>query len=175
MLMPRSLNNLRQLILIAYNVRSTHNVGSLFRTAEGLGVREFVLSGYTPYPKEINDTRLPYLADKLETQINKTALCAQFSLKWRHAEDINIVIDDIKKRGFKLIALEQDKNSHPITDIDYGDKIALVVGNELTGLDKDILSLCDQIVEIPMFGTKESFNVVQAAAMALFYLRLSIS
>ena len=154
MLMPRSINNLRQLILIAHNVRSTHNVGSLFRTAEGLGVNELILSGYTPYPKEKNDSRLPYIADKLERQINKTALGALNSLKWRHAEDITSVIADVKRQGFKVIALEQDKKGHVITDLNYEGKIALIVGNELTGLDKDVLGLCDQIIEIPMFGQK---------------------
>jgi len=173
MLMSRSLNNLRQLILIAHNVRSTHNVGSLFRTAEGLGVDELILSGYTPYPKEKNDVRLSYMADKLEGQINKTALGAQFSLKWRHTEDIAGVIAAFKKQSFKVIALEQDKKSRVITDLDYGDKIALIIGNELTGLAGSVLGLCDQIIEIPMFGRKESYNVVQAAAMALFYLRLT--
>jgi tRNA G18 (ribose-2'-O)-methylase SpoU len=171
--MPRSINNLRQLILIVHNVRSTHNVGSLFRTAEGLGINELILSGYTPYPKERNDNRLPYIADKLDRQINKTALGAKNSLKWRHAEDIASVIADVRVKGFKVIALEQDKKSYVITDLDYEGNIALIVGNELTGLDKKVLGLCDQIIEIPMFGRKESFNVVQAAAMALFYLRLS--
>lgn len=171
--MPRSINNLRQLILIAHNVRSTHNVGSLFRTAEGLGVNELILSGYTPYPKERNDSRLPYMADKIEKQINKTALGAENSLKWQHAEDIFSVITEFKEQGFKVIALEQDKKGHVITDLDYKGKVALIVGNEITGLDKDVLGLCDQIIEIPMFGRKESYNVVQAAAMALFYLRLS--
>jgi tRNA G18 (ribose-2'-O)-methylase SpoU len=173
--MARSLNNLRQIVLIAHNFRSTHNVGSLFRTAEGLGVNELILSGYTPYPKEENDNRLPYMADKLEKQINKAALGAQFSLKWRHTEDIAKPIGVYKDQGFKVIALEQDKNSHVITDLDYGDNIVLIVGNELIGLTTDVLGLCDQIIEIPMYGRKESYNVVQAAAMALFYLRLSSS
>ena len=85
MLMARSLNTDRQIILIAHDIRSSHNVGSLFRTAEGLGVNELILSGYTPYPKESKDLRLPHIANKLDKQIDKTALGATRTLKWRHA------------------------------------------------------------------------------------------
>ncbi|HEY1645393.1 MAG TPA: TrmH family RNA methyltransferase [Candidatus Saccharimonadales bacterium] len=165
------ISNKRTTILIADNIRSTHNVGSLFRTAEGLGVSSLILTGYTPYPKEPGDKRLEHLALKLDKQINKTALGAQNSLEWQHASDINAEITMLKKLGFRIYALEQHPKSQDLTSVKPADKAALVVGNELTGIEADVLKLCDDIIEIPMFGKKESFNVVQAAAMALFYFR----
>ncbi len=162
---------MRTIVLIAHNLRSCHNVGSLLRTAEGLGVHEVILSGYTPYPRHHNDVRLPHEAAKLHSQIQKTALGAEASQKWRHTDTILSVLTDLKDEGYALAALEQSKTSVSLPLFQPPDKIAIVVGREVEGIEPEIIEHMDSILEIPMFGRKESFNVVQAAAMALYHCR----
>jgi len=162
---------MRQLILIAHNLRSAHNVGSLLRTCEGLGIDTVYLTGYTPYPARAGDERLPHLAQKIDRQIAKTALGAEKSAAWQHQADINAVLSGLKDRSFVIAALEQAPGSVKLPGFDPPDKLALVVGREVEGLEPEILAICDPILEIPMFGRKESFNVVQAAAMALYHCR----
>lgn len=159
------------LVLIAHNVRSTHNVGSLLRTAEGLGVHQVWLTGYSPYPKSKNDDRLPHLANKVDEQIAKTALGAEKTVSWQHETDIFKVIEELKRQGFMVAALEQSQNSTKLPECKPPKKVALIAGREVEGLEQDVLQACDQVLEIPMFGQKESFNVAVAAAMALYQLR----
>ncbi len=163
---------MKHLILIAHNLRSAHNVGSLLRTADGLGVDQVILSGYTPYPLSKDDNRLPHLALKINRQINKTALGAEEFVAWQHAADIKTAISDLKSRGFTVAALEQAPNSIKLPDYAVPKQLALIVGREVEGIEPDVLALCDQVLEIPMFGRKESFNVAAAAAMALYHCRL---
>ena len=162
---------MREIILIAHNLRSTHNVGSLLRTAEGLGVRKVILSGYTPYPMHDNDRRLPHEAGKLGKQINKTALGAEDMIKWEYHADILPVLAKLKKDGYVVVALEQAEDAHLLHRYHPPHKIVLLVGREVEGVEHEILDACDAALEIPMFGKKESYNVVQAAAMALFHCR----
>jgi tRNA G18 (ribose-2'-O)-methylase SpoU len=92
----------QQLIVIAHNLRSAHNVGSLLRTADGLGISEVILTGYTPYPATQNDSRLPHLAAKINRQIQKTALDAK--VNWRHAEDLTPVLKELRANGYVIAA-----------------------------------------------------------------------
>lgn len=161
---------MRRVILIAHNVRSTHNVGSLLRTAEGLGVENVFLTGYTPYPRTEHDDRLPHLARKIDHQIHKTALDAEKLQAWEYQADIELVISRLRGEGFHIVALEQDPHSLKSITSHLPDKIALIVGREVEGIEPEILTLCDAIVEIPMHGKKESFNVAVAAAMMLYQL-----
>lgn len=164
----------RNIILIGHNLRSCHNVGSLLRTAEGMGVTEVILSGYTPYPLPAGpglDRRLPHEALKLHKQIQKTALGAESSQKWRHETNFFTVITQLKQERYILAAIEQTADSKPLPGYIPPQKIALVVGREIEGIEPEILESMDVILEIPMFGSKESFNVVQAAAMALYHCR----
>ena len=162
------------LVLIAHNLRSSHNVGSLLRTAEGLGVEAVYLTGYTPYPAMSDDTRLPHLAAKIDKQISKTALGADKTVDWRHEEKIDPIITKLKQQGFVVAALEQAPGSVKLPDYKALDKVAVVVGREVEGIEPEVLRLCDTVLEIPMFGKKESFNVVQATAMALYHIRFMI-
>lgn len=162
------------LILIAHNLRSTHNVGSLFRTAEGLGVGKIYLTGYTPYPHRENDvSRLPHLSVKIDYQIAKTALGAEKMVDWQHNDDISLVIKELKAAGYTVAALEQAPGSIPLPGYKPPSKLVLVLGREVEGLEPEILKLCGLALEIPMLGQKESYNVVQAAAMALYHLRFA--
>ena len=157
-----------EIIVIVHNIRSIHNVGSIFRTAEGFGVQKIILSGYTPYPRIENDTRLPHIADKLTAQIHKTALGAEKIVPFTYLETLDLGTLDLA--GYRLIALEQDDQSTNLRDYDPPAKIALLLGEEVHGITPELLAQVDDIVEIPMQGKKESFNVSVATGIALYAL-----
>ena len=159
-----------EVVLVAHDVRSAHNVGSLFRTSDGLGIKEVILSGYTPYPPIKSDTRLPHIAQRAARQIHKTALGAEESVHWRHVSDIYEELDRLKRSGYVITALEQSKNAIALSDYAPRPKTVLIVGSEVAGIDEELLDKVDAILEIPMRGRKESFNVAAAAAMALYHL-----
>lgn len=161
---------MRKIIVIAHNIRSTHNVGSLLRTAEGLGIEKVYLTGYTPYPTIKNDSRLPHISTKLTSQIQKTALNAQDYIDWEYSEDVIELINRLKNDNFTICALEQTIDAIPVFEYQPTDKTALLLGSEVTGIEASLLEQCDTSLVIPMFGKKESFNVVQASAMALYQL-----
>ena len=160
---------MRKIIVIAHDIRSTHNVGALLRTAECMGVEHVFLTGYTPYPTKNNDSRLPHIANKLSKQIHKTALGTEDTIAWSQNDDITSVIRSIKNDGYMIVALEQDKNSIPLTNFNPPDKCALLIGREVEGIDRQLLAICESIVETPQCGKKESLNVVQAVAIALYH------
>lgn len=162
---------MQKIILIAHNVRSCYNIGSILRTADGLGTSLVALSGYSPYPWEPDDARLPHEADKITNNIHKTALGAENTITWKHVSQLVPFISGLRRRGYKIYGLEQANGSVPLPEFTSGPKIALIVGNEISGLEKDILELCDGSIEIPMFGRKESYNVACTAAMALYHCR----
>lgn len=162
-----------QIVLIAHDLRSSHNVGSLIRTAEGLGVKEIILSGYTPYPMAEADERLPHIAKRMDSQIKKTSLGAENFISWRHVPGLDKATEDLSRQGYVICALEQAPGSTYINKFEPPHKIALLLGNEVKGLSKESLDMADHVLEIPMFGRKESFNVVQAAAMALYAFRFN--
>jgi tRNA G18 (ribose-2'-O)-methylase SpoU len=164
---------MRQLVVIAHNVRSCYNVGSLLRTAEGLGVAKVILSGYTPFPRLAQDPRLPHIADKATRQIHKTALGAEITLPWEHYGDASFALANLRASGFTLAALEQAPSALPLPSYQPPEKLALLVGREVEGVEPEILAKMDSILEIPMRGHKESFNVASAAAMALYHLAVS--
>lgn len=165
---------MKQLILIAHNLRSAHNVGSLLRTADGLGVQKVYFTGYTPYPLLETDPRLPHLAQKQHRQISKTSLGAEDSIDWEQQSDIEPLIQGLRSAGYSIQALEQTASAIPLPTFHAPDKVVLVVGREVEGLEEYVLALCDGALVIPMFGKKESFNVVQAAAMALYHCRFMV-
>lgn len=171
--MNSTMSSMRSIVLVAHNLRSTHNVGSLFRTAEGLGVNQVFLTGHTPHPGVKNDERLPHLREKISKQINKTALGAENNLEWYFSQYIDPVLVELKDKGFILAALEQTDDSLALPGYRPPERIAVIVGREVEGIEPDIIEKCDITIDIPMFGKKESYNVVQAAAMALYHLRFT--
>jgi 23S rRNA (guanosine2251-2'-O)-methyltransferase len=156
--------------LVLHNIRSTHNVGAIFRTAEGFGVDHIVCSGYTPYPMMQNDSRLPHIAQKLDSQIHKTALGAEKIVPFSHYETIDEWIDSYNS---PIIALEQTSSSLALSAFKAPETFALVLGEEVEGVDAAILQRCDAALEIPMSGKKESFNVSVANGIALYELTKS--
>ncbi|MDB5165899.1 MAG: hypothetical protein JWM00_789 [Candidatus Saccharibacteria bacterium] len=157
-----------EIIVVAHNIRSTHNVGSIFRTCEGFGVTKLILSGYTPYPSLSADLRLPHIAEKLTQQIHKTALDAETMVPFEYHEMPEL--QSLKDQGYKIVALEQDERSINLRDYQPPEKIVLLLGEEVHGIEASLLAQCDEIVEIPMVGQKESFNVSVAAGIALYQL-----
>lgn len=163
---------MREIVLIAHNLRSCHNVGSLLRTAEGLGVTHVFLTGYTPFPVITGaDPRLPHLAIKIDRQIHKTALGAESYVDWTAETELEKVLETLRADGYTIAAIEQSDTAVSLPTFNPPDKIALLMGREVEGVEPEVLAVCDTILEIPMYGRKESYNVVQAAAMALYHCR----
>ncbi len=154
------------MILILDNIRSAHNVGAMFRTADGAGVELLYLVGITPKPtkKEL------YLTDAEKT-LKKTALGAEKTIPWKQVKTLPPLLRRLKKEGYTLLALEQAVGS-----VDYrtyqleGKKVAVVVGNEVSGIDPKNQALCDVVIELPMRGKKNSLNVSVATGIALYHL-----
>ena len=181
-----------EITLLVHNIRSTHNVGAIFRTAEGFGVKKIILSGYTPYPDlslcseapscalidgEIRreDPRLPYIREKITNQIHKTALGAESLVPFEFYEDINGWIKENEQtENLPIVALEQSKNSIMLPEFQPPEKFALLLGEEVHGVTPELLENCQFTVEIPMFGQKESFNVSVATGIALFGMNFPV-
>ena len=153
---------MKDIVLILDNIRSVHNVGSIFRTAETAGVSKIYCLGTTPTPLDRFSQKRKDFA--------KVALGAEDLVSWEYLETGEATIRKLKKDGFQILALEQDQNSINYKKIKLGKKIALIVGNEVGGISKSLLKLVDQIAEIPMKGKKESLNVSVATGIMLFEL-----
>lgn len=151
----------RTIRLLAHNVRSLWNVGSFFRTCDALGVEKLYLTGYTGHPPRI--------------EITKTAIGAEEWIPWEHYRDPLAVVQSLKDEGWQLVALELSEDAVDITSFTPADRVCLIVGHELTGVPQDLLALCDNVVQIPMLGKKESLNVAVAAGIALYHLRNQMS
>ena len=152
-------------------VHLTATEWDLLRTCDGLGVEKVILSGYTPYPKLKDDPRLPHLSEKIHAQISKTALGAENSVRIERQAEIKNVLDQLSSEGYVLAALEQSDSAISLPAYRTPEKIALLLGSEVTGIDKALLEQIETHLEIPMYGKKESFNVVEATSMALYHFR----
>jgi 23S rRNA (guanosine2251-2'-O)-methyltransferase len=161
-----------ELVLILDNLRSTYNVGAILRTAEAVGVSRVIAVGTTPYPELDDDTRPPHVRTSNTREIAKAALGAERNVPIAYQADIKETLSGIKAANFTLLALEQAKNSIDVFTYERPDgSIALIVGPEVSGITPAVLELCDGILEIPMYGRKESLNVSVAAGIALYQLR----
>ncbi|MDQ5976990.1 MAG: rRNA (guanosine2251-2-O)-methyltransferase [Patescibacteria group bacterium] len=165
--MSTTKSDIRDIVLIIHNVRSAANVGSMFRTADGAGVREIWLTGYTPCPA---DPDRKYLT-KAEKSFAKTALGAEYFVVWKKEANLGNVITCLRASGYLVVGLEQDDRSVPLGMIRGSRSVALIVGNEVRGLDRRILARCDVIGELPMRGRKNSLNVSVACGIALYVFR----
>ncbi len=149
-----------QIIIVLDNIRSVHNVGSIFRTADSVGVSAIYLVGTTPTPVDRFGRKRKDLA--------KVALGAENSVSWKYFINAKKVINELKDDGYTIIPLEQDRKSIDYKKIKLKEKMVVVFGNEVDGVSKDILRISDQIAEIPMRGKKESLNVAVSAGIFLF-------
>lgn len=160
-----------EISLVIHNVRSAHNVGSLFRTADGLGVEKIYLTGYTPYPEARADERPPHERRAATRKIHKTALGAESFVDWSYRDDVFEVLQQLSAEGYQIAALEQTPKSIELASYQPSSKLVLVVGSEIGGIEIKIIEKADVCLQIPMAGSKESFNVAAAAAIALYHLR----
>lgn len=167
--------NKKQLIVCLHNIRSTYNVGAILRTCEGFGVSKAVFSGYTP---RVHDKGLlPHLRDKLDHQIGKTALGAEDLVKCSATSNLTDTIAKYRKQGWQIVGLEnnlKDERLCLLNDPDLksklGDKLFLLLGEEVEGIPQELYDQIDLFLEIPMQGQKESFNVSVATGVALYAL-----
>jgi 23S rRNA (guanosine2251-2'-O)-methyltransferase len=150
-------------VVVLHNIRSVHNVGSIFRTADGAGVSKIILSGYSPTPIDQHGYE--------RKDFNKVALGAEKMVPWEQVKTLSAAIKKVKKDGYYVVAVELDKKSVDLFKFKPKNKnLAVILGNEVKGISPQMLKQCDAIVEIPMRGKKESLNVSVAAGVALFSL-----
>ncbi len=142
--------------ILLHNVRSMHNVGAAFRSAEAFGIQELLLSGFSPTPPR--------------PEISKTAIGAEKHMDWKYLDSLSGQIQALKDDNFHFIGLEQTTNSTLLPDysLPVNQKICLVFGNEVTGIDEELMSYIDDYVEIPQYGHKHSLNVSVTVGVALY-------
>lgn len=151
----------KTVILLLDNLRSVENTASIFRTGEALGVKKIYCLGTTPTPLD--------RFGRKRADFAKVSLGAEEMVEWEYAREAFGVIKDLRDQEFQIISLEQHSNSQKLSKIE-SNKLVLVVGNEVEGVSKEILSISDSILEIPMLGHKESLNVSVATGIALWEL-----
>lgn len=151
-------------VVVLDNVRSMHNVGSVFRTADGFSIEKVVLCGITAQPPH--------------REIEKTALGATLSVEWEHYDDTLVAVESLRDNGYTIIAIEQAEKStmlNTFTPLKTA-KYALIFGNEVNGVSDEVMERIDECIEIPQFGTKHSFNIVISAGIVLwdFFAKLRL-
>lgn len=147
-------------ILIVHNIRSVINVGAMFRTADGAGINKIYLTGYTPTPLD--------RFGKVRKDIEKSALGAEKFVSWEYKKNLLNLLSKLKKEGYLIIGIEQDKKSVDYKKVKLKNKNVFIMGAEVEGISKNILKKCDIIAEISMKGKKESLNVSVACGVFLF-------
>ncbi len=145
---------MKEIVVVLEDVRSTFNVGSVLRTSDGAGVSKVYMCGITP--------------DGKHPKVVKTALGAENFIQWEHVKDTGELLGKLKAEGFQIVSVEQSEKSEDYRKINYGEKIAFVFGNEITGVSEATLSASDHIAEIPMLGKKNSLNVSTTTGIILY-------
>ena len=143
-------------IAVLENIRSAYNVGSVFRTADAFLLEAIYICGYTCQPPH--------------KEIKKTALGAEDSVTWKHFDNAPTAIEQLKSDGYKVYAIEQAVNSYALQSVDFKsiEKVAIIFGNEVSGVEQSTIELCDGVIEIPQFGMKHSLNIATAAGVVLW-------
>lgn len=145
------------LVVIMDNIRSMHNIGSVFRTCDAFRAKEIILCGITASPPD--------------REIAKTALGATETVTWRYEKDAGIMVSKLKDEGYKVLAIEQCDNSLQLENYEpEHEKLAIVFGNEIKGVQQSVIDLCDACLEIPQFGTKHSLNISVSAGIVIWDL-----
>ncbi len=145
---------MKEVIVLLDNVRSALNVGAIFRTCDGAGVKELILSGITPYPPH--------------PKVIKTSIGAEEHIKFEYLKDPKDRIVELKKEGFVVVSIEQTPKSKDFFREKLPEKVLIIMGNELTGVSSDLLKLSDLVLELPMNGVKNSLNVATTTGIVLY-------
>jgi len=146
--------------ILLSNIRSAHNVGAIFRTADGAGVQKIYLGGYTPAPID--------RYGRVVEEIRKTSLGATESVAWEAVSDEKQLLFNLKSEGYSIVAVEQHERAIPYTEYRFDAKVVFIFGNEIDGVNEDLISISDIVVSIKMHGKKESLNVSTTAGIILF-------
>ncbi len=154
--------DVKNIHVLLHDIRSAHNVGSMFRTADAIGVSSVFLSGHTPCPLD--------RFGRPVAEIAKTALGAEQSISWSYEKDPIKVITQHKELGYAIVGLEQDERAVDYKQFSATNKVLFLVGSEVLGISSEIKEHCDVLIEIPMHGKKESLNVAVAFGIAMFRL-----
>ena len=154
---------MRGVAVLLHNIRSAHNVGSIFRTADAAGVSKIYLTGHTPAPLD--------RFGRVRNDIAKTALGAEKYIPWEHHAAPGRLLAKLQKEGWHIVGVEQSPRSVDYRKFRVKKPALFIFGNEVNGVPKSILNRCDAVVEIPMHGRKESLNVSVAAGVILFSVR----
>ncbi len=147
---------MKEIHLIAHNIRSAENIGSLLRTSDALGIGKVWLSGYSPTPEH--------------PRVLKTALGAEMSVAWEPVTDILEILAQLRREDFRIVGLEIDRRAIPLTEYRASQRVAILLGNEVEGITPSLLDACDDVVSIQQYGIKESLNVSVAAAIAAHWM-----
>lgn len=147
--------------VILHNIRSAHNVGSIFRTADGAGVSKILCTGYTPTPTD--------RFGRTQSEIQKTSLGASETMPWEHIADVYHAIDTARTNGLQVCSVEQTDRAINLSSFTVPESVIYIFGNEVSGVPEDVCAASDAVVYIPMLGTKESLNVSVAAGIVLFH------
>lgn len=150
-----------KIYVILHNVRSAHNVGAIFRTADGAGVSKIFLTGYTPAPVD--------RFGRPRTALEKTALGATDSVPWEVCEDAPVLVSRLQREGIEIVSVEQHEQAISYTEQAFTRDAAFIFGNEVEGVPEALSLVADAIVHIPMHGKKESLNVSTTAGIILFH------
>jgi 23S rRNA (guanosine2251-2'-O)-methyltransferase len=151
---------MHEIAVLLHNIRSAHNVGSIFRTADAAGVSKVFLTGYTPAPLD--------RFGREQKDIAKTALGAEKSVPWEYLKSPELAVARLKKEGWAIAGVEQDERAIDYRSLKIGSSTLFILGNEVLGISPALRKKCDILVEIPMHGKKESLNVSVAAGIVLF-------
>jgi 23S rRNA (guanosine2251-2'-O)-methyltransferase len=157
---PEYLGTKRPTRVILSDIRSVHNVGSIFRTADAAGVKKIYLTGLTPTPVDRFGRKRKDFA--------KVSLGAEEFVSWEYVDDTPLLLERLKCEGAQLVAVEQDASAIDYRRFKPQYPVAFIFGNEVDGLSEDVIRACDAVIEIPMRGTKESLNVSVVAGIILF-------
>jgi 23S rRNA (guanosine2251-2'-O)-methyltransferase len=159
-----------QLVLILDNIRSSHNVGSILRTCDSSGVSRVIMTGITPYPRLLNDSRDPVVSANNSRKIAKTSLGAEQTIQIEYISSTAEAVSKMKNEGRTIYGLEIAPRAVNLLKFEPNPHCALIVGNEVDGLNNHTLGACDEVLMIPQRGSKESLNVSVATGIALYHL-----
>jgi len=148
------LSRKKPIAIVLDNVRSAHNVGSIFRTSDAFLIKKIILCGITPIPPS--------------NEIRKSALGATNSVEWVQEKETSIAINNLKKEGYYIVGVEQVEKATKIQEFQNNQPIALIFGHEVNGVSQEIINACDEIIEIPQYGTKHSLNISVCAGIVIW-------
>jgi len=148
------LSRKKPIAIVLDNVRSAHNVGSIFRTSDAFLIKKIILCGITPIPPS--------------NEIRKSALGATNSVEWVQEKETSIAINNLKKEGYYIVGVEQVEKATKIQEFQNNQPIALIFGHEVNGVSQEIINICDEIIEIPQYGTKHSLNISVCAGIVIW-------